>query len=353
MFRVPDQRGKGRRTRDQVSWLDPSEVGNELQTLIFQSVIIKRNICHDASGEDFPFAERLDDKLVGRDYELSINVITPFHDDPGNESKVRMRTLASDELAVVFPPDERFRPISWPGRRPTNTSGKRVANQPKRRQAHHSRKGGTERPARPRLVTKVRALLTQARLYVRGEEVEIRVEDAEVRVAKGFQALVGKVYTNLPMLRGETYSEFDIVNSCAKAGKRSKGSGIRRWRSPKRRSSTSPRPMRASAFEQRSRRSSKVRDEVRWLVAKCDPGAYRGSVWPGQVRCFFGWAALEGPALESALRNSQKLPNIVLELQAEFTPGQIRKLKEFYTEFFDSPPRRATPRRSPRRPKRS
>ena len=46
----------------------------------------------------------------------------------------------------------------------------------------------------------------------------------------------------------------------------------------------------------------------------------------------------KAPALESALRNSQKLPNIVLELQAEFTPGQVRKLKEFYKDFFDVAP---------------
>ena len=49
-------------------------------------------------------------------------------------------------------------------------------------------------------------------------------------------------------------------------------------------------------------------------------------------------AALEGTALEAALKNSQKLPNIVLELQAEFTPGQVRRLKEFFNEFFDVAP---------------
>jgi hypothetical protein len=192
--------------------LDPSEVGRKLQTLIFQSVIIKRKIRHDASSQDFPFGERLDDKLMGRDYELSINAITPFHDDPGNESKVRMRTLASDELAIVLPTDERFRAdlLAWQktdkyvrqsGSQSTQPTVQRIIREKGEQNAQRDRD----------LVTRVRALLTQARLYVRGEEVEIRVEDAEARVTKGFQALVGKVYTNLPMLRGEAYSESDIV----------------------------------------------------------------------------------------------------------------------------------------------
>ena len=156
--------------------LDPSEVGKKLQTLIFQSVIIKRKIRHDASGQDFSFAERLDDKLMGRDYELSINAITPFHDDPGNESKVRMRTLASDELAIVLPTDERFRSdlLAW---QKTDKYVRQTGNQSSQPTIQRIiREKGEQNAQRDRdLVTKVRALLAQARLYVRGEEIEIRV----------------------------------------------------------------------------------------------------------------------------------------------------------------------------------
>ena len=91
---------------------------------------------------------------------------------------------------------------------------------------------------------------------MRGDEIEIRSEDAEARIIKGFQALVGKVYTSLPMLRGATYVEADIVKFSREGKKRSKGSWIRRWPNPNRRSSTSRRPMRASASARPSRRSS-------------------------------------------------------------------------------------------------
>ena len=49
-----------------------------------------------------------------------------------------------------------------------------------------------------------------ARLFVRGDELEIGGEDAQERISKAFQSLVDKVYTNLPMLRGVSYTEADI-----------------------------------------------------------------------------------------------------------------------------------------------
>src|SRR5690606_26137814 len=50
---------------------------------------------------------------------------------------------------------------------------------------------------------------------VRGSELEIGGDDPQERMVKAFQILVDKVYTNLPMLRGVTYTEADL----AKAGR--------------------------------------------------------------------------------------------------------------------------------------
>jgi len=47
---------------------------------------------------------------------------------------------------------------------------------------------------------------------------------------------------------------------------------------------------------------------------------------------------LEGDDLERALRNTHGHGNVVLEPQIEFTGSQVRGLKEFFEDFFDSPP---------------
>ncbi|MFD0461419.1 hypothetical protein ACFQY9_05560 [Microvirga aerilata] len=46
---------------------------------------------------------------------------------------------------------------------------------------------------------------------------------------------------------------------------------------------------------------------------------------------------LEGSDLEKALRNSNLLANIVLTPQVEFQPSQIKRLRDFYKDFFDAP----------------
>ena len=45
---------------------------------------------------------------------------------------------------------------------------------------------------------------------MRGAELEIGGEDPQDRLVKGFQVLVDKVYTSLPVLRGATYTEADL-----------------------------------------------------------------------------------------------------------------------------------------------
>ncbi len=47
---------------------------------------------------------------------------------------------------------------------------------------------------------------------------------------------------------------------------------------------------------------------------------------------------LEGDELERALQNTHGYTNLILQPQIDFTPAQVRHLKEFYSEFFDRPP---------------
>ena len=66
------------------------------------------------------------------------------------------------------------------------------------------------------LTQKARSLVAEARLFVRGEEIEVRAEDPQARIGSAFQTLVDKVYPNLGMLRGIVYTEDDIGKHLAK-----------------------------------------------------------------------------------------------------------------------------------------
>jgi hypothetical protein len=88
--------------------IDPSELSKELETLAFDTILKHRKIKYLATGHEYPFSRKLDDHLLGRDYELAVNIFTPFSGDVETPEAISMRSISREELAVVLNPDVRF-----------------------------------------------------------------------------------------------------------------------------------------------------------------------------------------------------------------------------------------------------
>src|SRR3972149_7003588 len=88
--------------------VESSDVSEELAKIIFDLVIKNRKIRYEENGQDYPFTKKLDDKLMGRGQELAIHIISPFHENSGNEQILRMQSMGRDELVVIMPPDDRM-----------------------------------------------------------------------------------------------------------------------------------------------------------------------------------------------------------------------------------------------------
>jgi len=88
--------------------VESTEVAAELEKIVFDHVIKQRKIRYDDNGPDYPYSRKLDDRLHGREYELAIHVVTPFHENAENESILRMQSMGRDELLVLMPPDDRL-----------------------------------------------------------------------------------------------------------------------------------------------------------------------------------------------------------------------------------------------------
>ncbi len=88
--------------------VDTGDVADELAKIVFDYAIRNRKIRYEDNGQDFPFSRKLDDKLFGREYELAVHVISPFHENFGNESILRSQSMGRDELLVIMPPDSRL-----------------------------------------------------------------------------------------------------------------------------------------------------------------------------------------------------------------------------------------------------
>lgn len=70
-------------------------------------MIKNRKIKFNDNNQDYTFARKIDDKLFGRDYDLSIHLITPLNENSNNDAILRMQNMGKDELLIVLPNDDR------------------------------------------------------------------------------------------------------------------------------------------------------------------------------------------------------------------------------------------------------
>jgi len=320
--------------------VDSAELSKELETLIFDSIIKHRKLRHETSSSDYSFSRRLDDRLVGREYELSINVVTPFHDEGGNPEAVRMRTVSNDELAIVLQEDARFVSDLIMFKRTDKyvRQARAVAQQPSIERI--IREKGEQNNVRQRdLVARAKALLAEANMYIRGEEISVRADDPQVRIERAFQQLVDKVYTNLGMLRGVSYSE-GAIGKFLRQG--NEGMFAEEG------ASLNEAEREILNFAQANARTG-VRTTVKGIIEHFERKPYgwpyaailcnvAGLIGRGKIEAKSEGTPLEGDSLERGLKNAHSLANIILDMQVEFTPAQVRKLREFYIEFFDDQP---------------
>ncbi|MET4016634.1 BREX system P-loop protein BrxC [Bradyrhizobium sp. S3.2.12] len=320
--------------------VDTAEIAKELETLIFDGVIKSRKLRHEASSQDYSFARYLDDRPLGRDYELAINVISPFHEQSGNTDAIAMRTMSRDELAIGLNADNRFVSDLMMFKRTDKYVRQSRAVAQQETIERIVREKGEQNSSRQRdLTLKARTLVGDARLFVRGEEIEVRSEDPQTRIERAFQTLVDKVHVNLGMLRGVAYSENEIGKFLTQGNDGMFGDGT---------ANLTEAEQEILNYAHSNARNG-IRTAVKAVVERFERKPYgwayaailcttAGLLGRGKIEARSDGSPLEGEALQRSLQNAHALGNIVLELQVEFTPAQTRKLKEFYREFFDAQP---------------
>lgn len=318
--------------------IDPSELSKELETIAFDTILRHRKIKHLATNSEYAFTRKLDDHAVGREYELAINVISPFSDEAESPDAVRMKTMSREELAVSMKPDANFvRDLILFKQTDKFIRQSRSGSPQPGRDRIVAEKGEQNGRRAKDLEMRLRKLMGDARLFVRGDELEIGGEDPQERISKAFQSLVDKVYTNLPMLRGVSYTEADINKAVQSESGLfgSDGTGIHEAEQDV-----------LSFINAQARNGVKV--SVKYLADRFTSKPYG---WPmtaalclagslvakGKIEARVDSAVKEGLDLAKALNNSHALPNILLTPQLEFTAAEIRSAKQLYQELFSHP----------------
>jgi energy-coupling factor transporter ATP-binding protein EcfA2 len=326
--------------------VDSTDVAAELEKLIFDHVIKQRKVRYDvggsaSQGQDYSYTRKLDDRLYGREYELAINVITPFHEHAENAQMLETSsTYNADALFVVMPSDDRLmREVLMYKRTEKYVSQNFSAAQHDSVKRILTDKGLQNQERHAQLQKQVATLIGRSRLLLAGSELELSTDDGQTRVLRGFHELITRVYPNLRMLRGVHYTENDIATCLEQADDGLFGNDA---------SAMSEAEQELLAFIQGNKRNS-VRTTLKSLLERFERkpyGWYYAAVLcilaklcaRGKVEIKADGNPLEENEIEASLRNTKAQGNLVLEPQIEFTASQVRNLKDFHQEFFDTPP---------------
>ncbi len=319
--------------------VENSDVSDELAKLVFDHILKTRKIRYDDNGQDYSFTRKLDNRLCGREHELAIHIISPFHENADNETTLSMQSMGKPELLVIMSADDRLvRDLMLYKKTDKYVRQNMTLTQQETVKRILTDKNFQNRERYKDLLDKTKELLGKAKLIINLKEVESASSDPLSRITLGFYDLLRRTYPNLNMLRGIKYTENDVA-TCLKSTTSIPFGDDEKMMSEAEQEMLS--------FIQGNSRSG-VRTTLKSLVERFERKPY--GWYFAAILCVMAKLLarekvearsdsniLEEGDLERALINTQSHGNVILDPQIDFSASQVRHLKEFHEDFFDVP----------------
>ncbi len=320
--------------------VDSSQVLDEIRKIVFDGVIQTVRLRHEGSKQDFDFTKKVDNKVYGKEYELSIQVISPEHEHVTNPTALSMMSSLSPVLVVGLPPDERLmydlylycKTSRYIQQATTSNQNKTFTRILSEKRIQNQRRYSN-------LQLTIQNMLKEADFYVNGTCLEIASQEPKTRISLAFNELITRTYPNLSMLHGIAYQESEIWNFLTREQN--------------------------ALFDHDSYENREAQNELKTCIQReyqKDQKVTFKKILEIFTKRPYGWSLsaiqclaallhnrgelefrsdsniLEGRALLDALRNTHTFDNLIIQPQIEFTSQQIRNLKDFYRDFFDNQP---------------
>lgn len=184
--------------------IDDSAVTKLLAEVLFDDVVRSPKIRFEGNGQDYTYARKLDDHMVGKDAELTLNIITPDHPNHGDERALAAQGTGKSEIILVLPSDshlmEEARLFLKTQKYVQQNTGTNTDPSRKVILDERLKQNGTRRST---LQTLCSDLFTKAPIYLNGSKIEsLSYSDPRTRFHKMAQELVTFAFPNLRMLKG-------------------------------------------------------------------------------------------------------------------------------------------------------
>lgn len=183
--------------------IDESQVMDLLGKVLFGDVLRDPKIRYEGNNQDYPYARKLDDQLIGRDAEVAINIITPDHDHSSDHATLAMHNVGKAELLALLPAEERLITLARLYLKTQKYVQQNSGGGDATRQAILQQRGQQNSQRRTEMQALAGELLRGAPLYLNGSRLESVGEgDPRNRFAKASQELISFSFPKLRMLKG-------------------------------------------------------------------------------------------------------------------------------------------------------
>lgn len=314
--------------------IDESQVADLLSQVLFTDVLRDPKIHYVANGQDYPYARKLDDQLIGKDADVAINLITTDHFYHSSPSTLATQNVGKTELLAILPADARLIEEAWLYLRTKKYVQQNSGGSDETRKAILDQRAQQNSERRTTMQKLANDLLGNAPLYLNGARLDsVGAGDARNRIGKACQELVSFSFPNLKMLKG-TYDD----NSLSKALLDQDDlltSNVLTLSEPEQEVLTYV--TRNQNNGERTTAEEIIRNfgrrpygwpplAVLWLVSRL----FRmGKV---ELRTT---ELLDAPGALALFRNSRQHGNVRVRLQEQFDAGKVNALKAFHDKFFD------------------
>jgi len=183
--------------------VDDSQVTKLLSDVLFLDILRDPKVRYEANGQDYPYARKLDDQLVGKDAEVALNIITPEHPNHGDEATLAAQSTGKPELLLLLPGDLRLmdevRLYLKTNKYIQQNTGSGIDPT---RKAILTERGQQNSVRRSELATRCSDLFGKGSVFLNGSKLENYNTDPRLRFHKLAQELVSFAFPSLRMLKG-------------------------------------------------------------------------------------------------------------------------------------------------------
>lgn len=316
--------------------VDESQVADLLSKVLFTDVLRDPKIRYDGNGQDYAYARKLDDALIGREADVAINIVTTEHPNHTNATTLAAQNTGKAELLAVLPADVslidqarlylKTQKYIQQNTGAGDESRKAILDQ-------RSQQNSLRRTAMQELASD---FLSKAPLYLNGSRLDTVGEgDARNRFAKACQELISFSFPSLRMLKG-TYDDTTLSQALLSQDDLLTSGTL----AP----SEAEQEILTYVMRNQDNGTRTSIEEIVRTFGKRPHGWYPLAVLTLVSRLFrMGKVEMRADELLDAksaldhLKNSRQHGNVRVRLQEQFDATKVNALKKFHHDFFDRP----------------